>query len=179
MKAWLFWYTFLARGFLALAYVLVAAHILSLIVARAPDSPRATHALNVNDKLTAADLQTDATAALVDNYLRAPVAPGKPVTGDNVSRTPIDSNITPSLAAIVTIKPKAREQFNISKGSKVRIVFSDTPQELAGVVADINCDKQFCSTIVGLAASPKQTFDAFNFSRATLVSDEATEPYSP
>jgi hypothetical protein len=179
MNAWLFWYTIFARGALAVAYVWLGSCIVDRVVARSPDAPVATHALNVNDKLTTADLQTDATAALVDGYLRAPVAQGKPVTGDNVSRTPIETKLTPSLAAIVPIKPETREKLNISKGSKVRIVFSGTPQELSGVVAEVNCDKQFCSTIVGLAKSPNQTFDAFNFAKADLVPDETTESYSP
>lgn len=163
-------YTVIARAAIAAAYLALGVWIVSRIAARSPDAPVATQTLDANYKLTAADLQTEATAALVGRYLRTHVDQGRPVTADNVSKTPVNTTLPPSLAAIVSMKPATLDDRNIVPNSRVLIVVGT--QKLSGVVADVSCDPQNCSVIVTLAKMPGQTFDAFGFSKADLVPDE-------
>lgn len=162
-------YTFFARFVLAAAYVVVGCWIVFLIFARSSDAPVAARALKTNDHLTADDLRTTATRALIGDYVKADIAEGEPVTSDEVSRSPIDTNLAPALAAIVPIKPETLKARRLDKGAKVVLTFADKTQPLMGAIADVVCDNSLCKAIVDLDKATGRTFDAVDFSKADVV----------
>jgi hypothetical protein len=179
MKDDLFLYTVVSRFLLALAYVGLGVWIVLRIAARSPDLPVAARALNANHRLAAGDLQTEATAALVGKYLETRVDQGKPVAKEMVSRWRVATNLPATLAAVVAVARKAVEQRGLGETSKVRIVFPNTTQELAGVLDDVRCDEQICSLIVGLPAPPPSTINPLDFSKADVLPAEPTRMNGP
>lgn len=171
MKDPLFLYTLASRIVLGAAYFAMGVYIVSLIVARSPDAPVATQPLEVNHRLTAADLQTAATSKLVGRYLQTRVDQGKPVTEDIASQWRAAPNLNPSLAAIVVMTREAVAQKKLTKDSKVRITLQNVPEELSGVLDDIRCDETICSLIVDLTTPPPPTIKPLDFLKAEVSPD--------
>src|SRR5205807_8503002 len=120
------------------------------VEARGSRSPVATKHLRADDNLEAGEFQTDATAALIGNYLRYDLALGHPVTPTEVSPRQFPPKLANTIAAILTISKAEALKRGIAETSSVVIIRDGKPFGPPVTVLRMDCDQQSCTVIVGL-----------------------------
>ena len=128
----------------------------------------ATRKLHVNDKLTAADLQSTETKALVGHFLRQEVEAGKAVTPAMVSVDFIPPDLHNTIAAIISMPATDVLTRGVAVGALVRIYRSAEVFGDPGRVVALSCDAHTCSVIVSLPPTPSKTIDPNWFKDADL-----------
>jgi hypothetical protein len=169
----LWFITVVPRVGIAVAYVLVAWHLIDRI-AGAPSVAIAARPLHVNQIVGRDDLQTSETAALVGKYMHQEVAQGQPVTLSIVGAERVASKIA-SAAAAVIIRLSSADL--LSRGIQEGLAVSVTAKSdrLSGRVEKIDCDGQQCAIFVSIAKLP-QGLDAQALAGADIQSDTSIVP---
>jgi|SRR5271165_3487982 len=152
------------------AWLLGIGIVVICLLLRSPSEapPVATRTLHVNDKITAADLQSTETKPLVGRFLRQEVEAGKAVTPSMVSADFIPPNLHNTIAAIISMPVADVSARGVAVDTLVRIyrgaeVFGDP-----GRVVALSCDAHTCSVIVSLPPTPGKTIDPNWFKDADL-----------
>jgi len=128
-----------------------------------------------NHAITAADLKTSETAALVDHYLRQSVKAGDPITPSMVSGQLLPTN-DDSIAAVVRIPAAMKMKRGIEVGSVVLIYVGAEQFGPPGRVIQENCDEQICSVVVSLPKTPGRIIDPALVANADLVPAATQSP---
>lgn len=119
-----------------------------------PTAPTATRPLDVNHKLVPGDLETPEIAALTDRYLRTPVAPGEPVTGNMVGDKAGIPLIDSGVLAVVDVARAACDRPGIRERAMVRLRSGGQPLGDPGTVRSIVRDESRCAIAIGFDKAP-------------------------
>ena len=163
------------RHIVALRYVFVLVHILSiigvltLIAARSSPDPVASHNLALNQKLSSDDLRTSKIEPLIGRYLRVSVEAGKPVNSNMVSPQPAPLKLTNAIAAVIMLPLKTALQRGITDGASVIIRRNVPPIEIPGTVIKLDCDDANCMVVVSLPKLPGVGIDPDTFMAADIL----------
>lgn len=157
-------------AFVGLQAAALAAFVGVFWLRSAPVS-KAARPLDANHVLTAADVVSQPSEALIGQALRYPVRAGDRITADDVKPPPFNaaSRTAGTVAALVTLAEDLATQRGLKPGAKVLVRRQALPDVPGSVIASA-CQNKACMLTVALDVMPvKEELSLQSFSTAELL----------